>query len=521
MDIAAVLQHLNPDQVDELDRLLTADIRWEGRWRPHPDNKPQCLAADHPADVLGFGGDPGGGKTGMICGLAVTRHWRSVIFRRIKKHTTDIEEQLVRFAGTRRGFNGEKFDLPDGRHIDIAGVKNVGDEKGWMGIAHDLKAFDQVEQFTEDQFRFLCGWLRTPRKDQRARIIATMNPPTDDEGRWILKYWGPWLDPTHPKPAKDGEMRWYVTVERSGEDVDLETEGPDPVEINGVTHYPLSRTFIHSRVEDNPYIGTEAYKAVLGNLPAAVRELMITGDFGKARQDHPRQVIPSDWVEQAFERWRNTPRPTCAMTALSVDVARGGRDKTVVTPRWANWIGRQRVAPGKATPDGNAVVELVIEEREDDAPVLIDMGGGYGGSPKDILIDDPYNIPVIGLNGAEACNRTDKSGKLRFFNKRAFWSWSMREALDPETGDELCLPPDPELKSDLCALRWRVNLRGIQVESKEDIIPRLGRSPDKGDGAIYAIAEIELATFGEGEFMEIGTETEREFSEVHIAPWDL
>ena len=71
----------------------------------------------------------------------------------------------------------------------------------------------------------------------------------------------------------------------------------------------------------------------------------------------------------------------------------------------------------------------------------------------------------------------------------------MREALHPEKGDDLALPPDPELLSDLCAPRWKLKPQGIQVEPKEGskddpesgIIKRIGRSPNKGDAAVYAL----------------------------------
>jgi hypothetical protein len=48
------------------------------------------------------------------------------------------------------------------------------------------------------------------------------------------------------------------------------------------------------------------------------------------------------------------------------------------------------------------------------------------------------------------------------------------------------LPDDRELLADLCAPRWEPTSRGIKIESKEEIIERIGRSPDKGDAAIYA-----------------------------------
>jgi hypothetical protein len=60
----------------------------------------------------------------------------------------------------------------------------------------------------------------------------------------------------------------------------------------------------------------------------------------------------------------------------------------------------------------------------------------------------------------------------------------------------VALPPDPELKADLCAALWTLTPGGILVESKEDRVGadgvkiaglkrRLGRSPDKGEAVLY------------------------------------
>jgi hypothetical protein len=68
--------------------------------------------------------------------------------------------------------------------------------------------------------------------------------------------------------------------------------------------------------------------------------------------------------------------------------------------------------------------------------------------------------------------------------------WLFREALDPQTGDDLALPPDQELLADLCAPVWTLRSNGIQVESKQDLLKRLDRSPDRADAVI-------LATMGE------------------------
>lgn len=64
--------------------------------------------------------------------------------------------------------------------------------------------------------------------------------------------------------------------------------------------------------------------------------------------------------------------------------------------------------------------------------------------------------------------------------------WRMREALDPANGELLQLPKDDELKTQLCAAKWSFTKQGIKIESKEDIIERLGRSPDDADATCMA-----------------------------------
>jgi hypothetical protein len=45
-----------------------------------------------------------------------------------------------------------------------------------------------------------------------------------------------------------------------------------------------------------------------------------------------------------------------------------------------------------------------------------------------------------------------------------------------------------------------LTVRGIQVESKEEITKRIGRSPDAGDSAVYALAQRFMPGMGIFEF---------------------
>ena len=497
---------LNLSEMNEVDRAwIENGIRGDGEvWRPMIDEAnekrytPQRTAYDSMADILLYGGSAGGGKTDLGIGLALTQHSRSIIFRREHKQLSGIVERIFEMRGD-QGWNGQeqRFNLPDGRLIRLGGMKNLGDEKAYQGRSFDLQVWDELTEFLERQFRFISTWNRTTNPKQRCRIVAATNPPTTAEGEWVIEFWGPWLDPQHPYPALPGHLRWFIADK---EGVDQEVEDGSPVTVDGEEIVPRSRTFIPSSVEDNPFLMATAYKATLQSLPEPLRSQMLRGDFLAGRQDDVWQVLPSEWVEAAQSRWVEK-RPRQSMTSLGVDVARGGQDQTVIAPRYGSWFGELLTFPGKETPDGPTVSGQVIASLRDGAPVNIDVIG-VGSSPYDHL--KSAGVTVNGLNSSERSEQTDRTSRLRFSNKRAQWWWQFREALDPQNSMDVQLPLDRKLKADLCTPRWTMLSNGIRVESKEDIIKRLGRSPDRGDAVVYAWAESRRAKTKDIEYPPMG-----------------
>jgi hypothetical protein len=466
------------------------------RWKPLPG--PQTAAYNCQADILFYGGAAGGGKTDLILGVAHQNHSNVVIFRREYGELKGIIRRGDEMFGKRSQqtdygkYNkvDKIWNFPDGRTIELGGVQHEGDEEKWQGLPHDLKAFDEIDKFSEEQFRFLIGWNRTSNPNQRCRVIATGNPPTSAEGDWVIEYWGPWLDETHPNPAKPGELRWYTT-NKEGKDVECKSGEPF-INEDGETVQPLSRTFIPARVEDNPFLMASGYKARLQALPEPLRSKMLKGDFTAGKQDDPWQVIPTQWVKEAQERWKNIPKPNVPMTCLGVDVARGGQDQTVLSPRYLNWFDKQLCFPGTDTPDGQYVASLVLANRPSESTMVNVDVIGVGASVYDLL-NKVYKIPVMPLHSSEHSEETDKSKQLSFINKRAEWWWKLREALDPQGDQKLAIPDDRQLRADLTAPRWEMTARGIKVEAKEDIKDRIGRSPDKGDALVYSFAQIKAA----------------------------
>ena len=476
------LHLLTPSQLTYIEAVVAGTALWI------PQSEPQWQAYLTPADELFYGGAAGGGKTDLLLGLAITAHKQSIIFRREFSQltgSTGLIERSRDILGALARYNGQEHvwrNIPGDRTLEFGGVQYERDKTAYQGHPHDLKAFDEVSEFTESQFRFLIGWLRTTDEGQRCRVIATGNPPTRAEGQWIVNYWAPWLDEHHPNPALPGELRWFAMVD--DKDIEVDSAAPFPGK-DGKQIQPRSRTFIPARLEDNPFLSNTGYRAILQNLPEPLRSQMLNGDFAAGVDDDPWQVIPTEWVRLAQARWELRQQPDTPLSALGVDAARGGSDAMVIAKLFDNYMPALVCYPGTAVPNGKTAAGLVINEmRGAKCPVYVDVIG-IGAALYDALID--ANIDAFGVNFAEGSSKRDKSGLLAMRNVRAAAYWMMREALDPVNGDDMALPPDSQLMSDLVAPMWRLTPQGVQIESKEDIKKRLGRSPDKGDAVVIAL----------------------------------
>ena len=460
-------------------------------WQPFT-NRPQEDAYNSQADVLGYGGAAGGGKTDLLLGLAFTQHKVSRLFRR---HYTDLQDMVERGDVIQDGRCSfvwgvkKQWNTPDGRIIKGAAVEHDKDRFKFKGRAADFIGIDEAVDFNETVFRFLTGWLRTTEHDQRTRIVLTFNPPTTVEGEWIISYFAPWLDEQYPNPANPGELRWFI---RSNEDEDIEVDGSQPVEINGVLYTPKSRTFIPARVEDNPYLLETDYADQLNLLPEPLRSQLRYGDFSIHANDDVWQTIPTQWVLEAQHRWDTLGKPDVALRGTAVDVAAGGDDQTVIAKIYGTWFDELLCFPGKTTPDGQDVAHLIIKHTEADipedpkvkpAPIGIDLVG-WGKS----AYDHSKRVlkTIKGINAGSKSYAYDKTQRYQFANLRAEMYWKFREALDPASGENISLPPDRELRVELCAPRYTEKGGKIHLESKSDIIKRIHHSPDRGDAVVMA-----------------------------------
>lgn len=489
-DILTRLQKM-PDK-DRKEVLGLANKATAGmKWLPNPG--PQTDAYFSPADELFYGGQAGGGKSDLLIGLALNEHTVTRLFRRQHNDRQALVDRMAQVLGTRDGYNGSDhvWRIPGTDKIIRFGA--LSEPNAWeryQGDPTDMKGWDELTQFTRDEYRTVNAWLRTVKPGQRTRIVGAGNPPVTPEGLWVIEYWAPWLDENHPNPAKPGELRYFTTI-GDQEDVEVSADyvGEGPA---GEIIRPKSRTFIPAGLGDNPDLAETGYGSTLMALPKHLRDALAYGRFKATLEDADRQIIPTEWIVAAQQRFqlRQDDLKKLPMTAVGVDVADGGKDRMAVTPLHGTTFGPARMKAGAEVKTTEDKVALVVSVARDDPQINIDCGGGYGGGVSSALESNNFN--VVRCKGAEASVARERYGTRGFINKRAEWIWRLREGLDPERGDNIALPPGRGLLMELAAFREKAHgdaRTTIAVEGNEDITKRLGRSPDEAWSVIFAWAE--------------------------------
>ena len=172
---------------------------------PFPDS-PQARAYHCTANVIGYGGSAGGGKSFLLLLKAFKQFKRSVIYRLNNPDLQDLIQEGDKLLDGKAFFvRGEKrrWELPGGAFCMATSAEKVKDLSKYRGRARDFIGIDEASEFDELVVRMLMGWLRTDDPKQMTQVVLTFNPP-DERGEWLLEYFGAWINPEHPNPADDG-----------------------------------------------------------------------------------------------------------------------------------------------------------------------------------------------------------------------------------------------------------------------------------------------------------------------------
>lgn len=274
---------------------------------------------------------------------------------------------------------------------------------------------------------------------------------------------------------------------------------------------------VHIRISalDHPNIvsGQDIIPAAIGRR----RLLERTAEYGKGTrlyQSRIRGISPSesataliswDWCIAAANRW-DDPEFRNGPLALGIDVAWSENgDKAAI----ARWQGRCLTeVEAFPCPNPNALGRQLAGEIGDPLNPIdpryvgIDPIGGGSGTVNELrglgikirhLGGGNKAVPGIERDQAWSTTETEMGDSIRsagkavvqaerFVNLRSQIWYGFRE--DLRLG-RVAIPNDEELFEDLTTPEYETKNGVICVEKKEEIVKRLGRSPDKGDAAVY------------------------------------
>lgn len=252
-----------------------------------------------------------------------------------------------------------------------------------------------------------------------------------------------------------------------------------------VEHVRISALDHPNVVLDNPsFIAGAASREGINRIEARLgrnHPLALSRTRGISPGQSVHSLIHMDWIRAAVKKGEGICEESVeGIGAIGVDAANSETgDKAAIA------YGKGDVlfyVTEFQCPDSNLlgkkqVHELMMEKGVRGEYIGID-GIGVGAGTVNALKE--LGINAVNIKGSEApvCGE----GEEEFNNLRSQIWWQLREDLRKGV---IALPNDSSLAADLTAPKWIVRNGKICVEGKEDIKKRLGRSPDKGDAAVY------------------------------------
>lgn len=222
----------------------------------------------------------------------------------------------------------------------------------------------------------------------------------------------------------------------------------------------------------------------------------------------PLELAAPKQKNRAPANWQHDRDITRWPAIMGVDVAGGGADETVITIRqgrivhdfWVFSEDDQHSLPGRV---------IGLWRQYGVQACFVDAGGGYASHLLPVLQNAGFD-PVAVQPGGKATNDT------RWLNKRAEMWFKMKEWLaDPN----VVIPPGQRILADLTAPRIKFTAKGaLQLEAKQDIRKRLGRSPDRGDALALTFAhEVAMPVQGLFSGRQSGVRYQSDYRGIRIA----
>lgn len=235
-----------------------------------------------PEDEALYGGAAGGGKSDALVMEALRQvhipYYKALILRKTYPQLSELVDRTQgyyprAFPGARYNATSHTWLFPSGAKIVFGSLPHPKDKLNYQGKAYDFIAFDELTQFTYEEYSYLFSRNRPNGPGTRCYIRATANPGGIGHG-WVKDRFI-----THAPPMR--------TVWES-----VKVRFPDGRE----EERRRSRIFVPSTVFDNAVLlrNDPDYLTKLAGLPDAERKALLYGDW-------------DSFSGQVFTEWRNDP----------------------------------------------------------------------------------------------------------------------------------------------------------------------------------------------------------------------
>lgn len=253
-------------------------------FKPQPGPQTRFLSAR--ADIVGYGGSAGSGKTFAEMLESLRHHGkrnaRIAFFRRERVRVTvpgglwDESHTIYPFF---RGASNEarlSWKFPSGATISFLTLQYEQDVKKYHGGQFAVQLWDELTEFLESQFWYMSSRNRTSAKI-KPYIRFTCNPDADS---WVAKLIAWWIgDDGFPIAARSGVVRWFFRRDDFIYWGDTKQELIDKYEAEEIDC--LSFTFIGATIEDNQILlqNNPGYISTLRGLHEIDKQRLLYGNW--------------------------------------------------------------------------------------------------------------------------------------------------------------------------------------------------------------------------------------------------
>lgn len=207
--------------------------------------------------------------------------------------------------------------------------------------------------------------------------------------------------------------------------------------------------------------------------------------LGEFSEDAPNKVVrASDVARCRIDPERKLADEELLPVVLGVDVG-GGGDETVIRERRGQRAGREWRAH---TDRPEKIAPMVVQAIKESGATVVNIdsiGIGFGviGELRNAAGRGEHTARIVGVNVGEKSSDPEK-----YKNLRAEMWWAIARGLSERGGWDLSGMANADTAvAQLLEPLWHVDAAGrIQVEPKDEIRKRLGRSPDNADALLLA-----------------------------------